>query len=75
MTPEERIEQQREIKCARNRKYWADHREEISQRRNVKIQCEACGRQVVKRHLDRHLTRRDHAKFSQDLSAQRVHEH
>ena len=68
MTPEEIIEQKRARKCAKNKRYWERHREEICEKRNVKVECPTCGKQVPKRHLDRHLQRLDHTKSSEDLT-------
>ena len=67
MTPEERIEQQRERKAMSNKKYWANHCDDIAQKRNVKVECPTCGKQVMKRHLDRHLGSKNHTKTSQDV--------
>ena len=66
MTPEE-ITKQKEKEEKRLRKnqqqivYWANHREEISQRRNVRIQC-SCGKHVSKRHLQEHMASKNHTE-------------
>ena len=67
MTPEERIEQQRERKAMSNTKYWANHCDDIAQKRNVKVECPTCGKQVMKRHLDRHLESKNHTQTSQEF--------
>ena len=66
MTPEERIEQKRARKAETNKQYWAKHCEEIAQKRNVKVECPTCGKQVMKRHLDRHLESKNHTKTNQE---------
>jgi hypothetical protein len=69
MTPEESLEQKRERRIVNNQKYWSSHREEIAQKRNIKIEC-SCGKHVLKRHLNRHLESKRHVetKSGEDLS-------
>jgi hypothetical protein len=63
MTPEER----RLHKNEQQKIYWSSHREEIAKKRNVTIVCDVCGKQVLKRHLDRHKASGRHTKISEEL--------
>ena len=56
-----KAEQKRQRKMLYNRQYRVDHKEQLAERRAIKIEC-SCGKICSKRHLEEHMRSTRHQK-------------
>ena len=56
---QDKQEHKRQLKLARNHRYWAKHREQIADQRKIKIEC-VCGQMVCRQHITEHMRTKRH---------------